>query len=178
LLSIRSSNRVNAVYSTSTEGIMATVESIINHAERHCKSHGARLTDKRKQVLAGLLQSEKALSAYELADYFTEKLNQSIPAMSVYRILEFLQQEQLVHKLNLANKYVACSHISCDHDHDIPQFLICNECQKVKEISINKAMIDDLQQNVEDAGFHLASPQLEMNCICDNCSEKSELIKR
>ncbi len=153
---------------------MATVESIINHAERQCKSHGARLTDKRKQVLTGLLQSEKALSAYELADYFTKELDQSIPAMSIYRILEFLQQEQLVHKLNLANKYIACSHITCEHEHAVPQFLICNKCQKVKEISINKAMIDDLQQNVENAGFHLASPQLEMNCVCESCSEKSE----
>ncbi|MCW8876032.1 MAG: transcriptional repressor [Kangiellaceae bacterium] len=151
---------------------MQTVRSIINHAEKHCKSNGSRLTQKRKQVLEGLLQSEKALSAYELADYCAKKFDQSLPAMSVYRILEFLQQEQLVHKLNLANKYVACSHITCDHAHDVPQFLICSNCQRVEEISINKSMIEELQLNVEEAGFHLASPQLEMNCICDQCIDK------
>lgn len=148
---------------------MTTVKSIINHAEQHCKSNGSRLTEKRKNVLEGLLRSKKALSAYELADYCAKKFDQSLPAMSVYRILDFLQQEQLVHKLNLANKYVACSHIACNHAHAVPQFLICSECQKVEEISINKSMIDELQKNVENAGFHLSSPQLEMNCICDSC---------
>ncbi len=148
---------------------MATVKSILAHAEKHCKSNGSRLTDKRKLILAELLQSDKALSAYEIADYFATSQKQSIPAMSVYRILDFLQKEQLVHKLNLANKYVACSHITCNHAHDVPQFLICSECQKVEEISIKKAMIDELQKNVGEAGFHLASPQFEMNCVCDDC---------
>lgn len=145
------------------------VQRILDHAERHCQSHGARLTNKRKQVLSGLLQSDKALSAYELLDFYKAEYGVNLAAMSVYRILDFLQDEHLVHKLNLANKYVACAHIACDHEHAVPQFLICSQCQKVKEISISKSTIDELEQNVELAGFHLASPQLEMNCICENC---------
>ncbi len=148
---------------------MKKVKHIIDHAEKHCKTHGSRLTNKRKQVLSGLLQSEKALSAYELIDIYKTEFGETIPAMSMYRILDFLQNEHLVHKLNLANKYVACSHIICNHDHAVPQFLICGQCQKVKEISINKSTIVELQKNVEDAGFDLISPQLEMNCICENC---------
>ena len=46
---------------------MNNVDRIIGHAEQHCKAHGARLTAKRKQVLTGLIQSDKALSAYELS---------------------------------------------------------------------------------------------------------------
>jgi len=152
---------------------MSKVQKIIDHAERHCKANGARLTDKRKQILSGLLQSQKALSAYELIDYYKNTFNEAIPAMSVYRILDFLQEEQLVHKLNLANKYVACSHITCDHSHDVPQFLICGECQRVEEISISKTTIESLERNVKDAGFQLTSPQLEMNCICENCVENA-----
>lgn len=148
---------------------MKRVEKIIDHAEQHCKTHGSRLTQKRKQVLSGLLQSEKALSAYELIDVCKNEFGETLPAMSMYRILDFLQGEHLVHKLKLANKYVACAHISCDHEHAVPQFLICGECQKVMEINISRSTIKKLEQNVEDAGFHLISPQLEMNCICDNC---------
>ena len=148
---------------------MKKVKQIIDHAEQHCKSHGSRLTNKRKQVLSGLLQSEKALSAYELIEICKTEFGETLPAMSMYRILDFLQDEHLVHKLNLANKYVACAHIPCDHDHAVPQFLICGQCQKVKEISISKSTIMKLQKNVEDAGFYLVSPQLEMNCICENC---------
>ncbi|MEL0081866.1 MAG: transcriptional repressor [Gammaproteobacteria bacterium] len=148
---------------------MNKVQQIIKHAEQHCQAHGARLTDKRKQVLAGLLQSEKALSAYELADYCKSEFGVKIPAMSVYRILAFLQDEQLVHKLNLANKYVACAHIACDHAHEVPQFLICGECQQVKEIAISKSITKKLQQSVAAANFHLLSPQLEMDCLCESC---------
>lgn len=152
---------------------MKKVKQIVDHAEQHCKTHGARLTSKRKQVLSGLLQSEKALSAYELIDICKAEFGETLPAMSMYRILDFLQGEHLVHKLNLANKYVACAHITCDHDHAVPQFLICGQCQRVEEISINKSTIVELQKNVEQAGFHLISPQLEMNCVCDNCMENA-----
>ncbi|ABC28551.1 Fe2+/Zn2+ uptake regulation protein [Hahella chejuensis KCTC 2396] len=148
---------------------MNHVDSIIHKAELQCKAHGARLTVKRKQVLAGLIQSKKALSAYELINFCKERYGEVIPAMSVYRILEFLKEENLVHKLNLANKYVVCAHISCDHAHATPQFLICQKCSKVKEISVKLATITELQQSVQEAGFKLTSPQLEMNCLCDDC---------
>ncbi|WP_423893633.1 Fur family transcriptional regulator [Candidatus Pelagadaptatus aseana] len=145
----------------------------MDRAEDSCRAHGARLTNKRKQVLSGLLKSEKAMSAYELVDFCRDEYGESLPPMSVYRILEFLQQESLVHKLSLANKYIACAHIACDHDHGVPQFLICSHCQRVEEITINQATIDTLKQNVESAGFHLVSPQLEMNCLCDRCKDST-----
>jgi Fur family zinc uptake transcriptional regulator len=150
---------------------MPSVEAIIHHAEAHCRDHGARLTPKRKQVLSGLILSEKALSAYELIDVCKEHFGETIPAMSVYRILDFLEEEHLVHKLSLANKYVACSHITCDHEHEVPQFLICCECSRVEEISIAKSVMSELKRNVEHAGFHLVSPQLEMSCICHDCAD-------
>lgn len=148
---------------------MTRVQKIIDRAEQHCTAHGSRLTSKRKQVLSGLLQSEKAMSAYELIEFCKARFGEAIPAMTIYRILDFLQDEHLVHKLNLANKYVACAHITCDHTHAVQQFLICGQCQKVKEIRINKSIVAELRNNVEHAGFHLASPQLEMNCVCEAC---------
>jgi len=144
-------------------------QKIIERAEQRCKTHGARLTNKRKQVLSGLLQSEKAFSAYELVDYCKSEFGEKIPPMSVYRILAFLQEEQLVHKLKLANKFVACIHIACDHAHGVSQFLICGQCQRVKEIAIKESTIDTLRQSVEEAGFHLLSPQLEMDSLCEDC---------
>ena len=152
---------------------MTKVQTIIDHAEKSCKAHGSKLTNKRKQVLSGLLHSNHALSAYELVDYCKETYGESPPPMSVYRILDFLQEEHLVHKLDLANKYIACSHITCDHDHGVPQFLICTDCQRVEEITVGKSTINTLKRKVEEAGFHLTSPQLEMNCLCHRCSDKA-----
>ncbi len=150
-----------------------SVEPLIDEAELRCKEQGGRLTEKRKQVLSGLLTSDTALSAYDLVDYCKTEFGQSLPAMSVYRILDFLQEQHLVHKLNLVNKYVACAHITCDHDHGVPQFLICGSCQRVEEISVAKSTINALERSVKDADYHLVSPQLEMNCICRNCFDES-----
>lgn len=148
---------------------MTNIRKVLNHAEESCSSHGARLTEKRKRVLTGLLKSQKALSAYELVEFCRQEFDEPLPPMSVYRILDFLESENLVHKLHLANKYVACSHISCDHEHEVPQFLICDECGAVKEIGIKKRLIKSLEQEVVDAGYLLRSPQLELYCLCGDC---------
>lgn len=148
---------------------MNTTQEVIKRVEQRCKAHGVRLTNKRKLVLSGLLQSDKALSAYELVDYCKNEFGENIPAMSVYRILGFLQEEQLVHRLKLANKFIACEHITCDHPHATPQFLICGQCQRVKEITVSTSTINQLRQSVEEAGFHLRSPQLELDSLCERC---------
>ena len=145
------------------------IQKIIERAEQQCQANGARLTSKRKQVLLGLLHSPKALSAYELTNYCKTEFDEPIPAMSVYRILSFFEDNQLVHKLNLSNKYIPCAHITCDHAHVIAQFLICGQCQRVKEISIGEATVNELREHVKQAGFYLTDPQLEMNCICEEC---------
>lgn len=150
---------------------MASVQKIVEHAESQCSHRGTRLTDKRKAVLTGLLRSKRALSAYELIDYCRDKLGEKLPPMSIYRILEFLESEQLVHKLKLANRYVACTHITCDHRHEVPQFLICVQCYRVEETSISKSMLTALRRNVKDVGFELVTPQLEINCLCGDCAE-------
>ena len=151
---------------------MATINEIIKCAEQKCKDNDARLTAKRKQVLTGILNSEKAISAYDLADYCNQHFEDKFPIMTIYRILDFLEGESFVHKLHTSNKYVACSHIASDHEHSVPQFLICNECQKVKEIHIDKNIITELNRNVEQAGFTMVTPQLEVNCLCDDCKKQ------
>ena len=148
---------------------MTKVDRVIGQAEDYCKANGARLTTKRKQVLRGLIESNKALSAYELIDFCQQRFGEKMPAMSVYRILEFLEGQHLVHKLNLANKYVACTHISCDHPHEVSQFLICRNCSKVKEVSIKSSTISDLSQTVKNAGYDLYTSQVELNCLCESC---------
>ena len=143
--------------------------NIISKAEGICAHSGGRLTEKRKRILELLLCSNTALSAYEVADLYNKSADASMPPMSVYRILDFLEAEQLVHKLSSANKYIACSHIACNHSHQIPQFLICSKCQNVKEISISKTIIDELGKQVTEAGYMLTNSQLELQCVCEPC---------
>ena len=147
------------------------ITSSLEYAQDQCAARGVKFTEKRKQVLKGLLESKKALSAYELTDYCREKYSSQLPAMSVYRILDFLEEVELVHRLDSAQKYVACSHISCNHEHELSQFLICKSCYLVEEISIEKNLMNALKQSAEKVGFRLTNQELEFDSLCGNCSE-------
>lgn len=143
-------------------------------AERAAEKAGVRLTAKRKNVLALLLATGKPLSAYELADLYKDQLKQAIPPMSVYRMLDFLTENNLAHKLSSENKFIGCAHANCEHSHGIPQFLICDSCNRVKEIAIDKKVFDELERAVIGAGFTLVKPQLELKCLCDECAQADE----
>ncbi len=149
---------------------MQDINKILDAAEASCSASGARLTDKRKQVLSCLLQSQKAQSAYDLIQGVKENYGATMQPTTMYRILDFLESENLIHKLQLANKYIYCSHISCDHSHEVPQFLICNSCDRVVEIDVNSELIKSLTRTVEQVGYTLVSPQLELDCLCADCA--------
>lgn len=153
---------------------MADLESVIQHAEHSCNEHGVRLTEKRKLILSGLVESGKALSAYELIDYCKKQFDENISAMTMYRVLDFLEEEHLIHKLNLSNKYIACSHIVCNHaKEEVPLFLICNDCNNVEETSITRTMMEKLKQRIEDSHCQLVSSQLEVFCLCQTCASSA-----
>lgn len=149
------------------------LKQTLGAAEQSCRASGVRLTEKRKNVLTILLRSKTPLSAYEIADHYSRVHDEPIPAMSVYRMLDFLVEENLAHKLNSENKYLACGHIACEHSHETPQFLICNRCHKVREIGIKPEVIAALRDTVEGAGYRLQTSQLELDCLCDDCSRSA-----
>ena len=140
---------------------MDSTDSILQSAERHCKDHGTRLTEKRKLVLTGLIQSEMALSAYELIAEVKKQYNQDLAAMSVYRILDFLESEKLVHKLKLANKYIACEHISCDHAHGVSQFLIAGNVIKLKKSTLSQLLWRNFKRPLTKPDSSLSAPNLK-----------------
>ena len=152
---------------------MRNIQQIIDHAQEVCLNKGLRLTKKRRQVLLALLASPKALSAYEIRDLCKTDSGDLLPPMSIYRILEFLQEAGFIHKLNMSSRYTACTHITCDHKHLFSQFLICIKCQLVTEINIPDLTITNMKHDAESVGFELESPQLEINGVCYTCKNKA-----
>ena len=146
-----------------------SINSVLNKAELICAKSGGRFTEKRKRILETLLQSDVPLSAYEITSAYNQAFDTNMPVMSVYRILDFLESEHLAHKLSSTNKYVACSHITCCDIHAVPQFLICGQCQSVKEIAIPKNIVEELERQVTGAGYRPANSQLELQCVCEQC---------
>ncbi len=153
------------------------LSSAVQTAKHICLSSGVRFTQKRQKVLEVLVASTRPLSAYELLDQYRFTFNEEIQAMSIYRILEFLKEEQLVHKLNLNNKYIACSHILCCQEHGMSQFMICTECGQVEEASISTEVLESLKQRVLEMGYSMVSPHLELACVCNACASNASPSK-
>ncbi len=148
---------------------MDKIEEFLQKAEKHCQQRGGRLTQKRKQVLYVLLKAEKAIAAYELIKLYQVYFKQTLPPMTTYRILEYLERIHLAHKISIANKYVACSRIGCDQEHLMSQFLLCKQCQRVSEVAVDNVSYNALKQHIKQVGHQLLSQQIELNCICNAC---------
>jgi len=146
------------------------IQASLRLAEKVCLERDVRLTKKRRQVLTLLLIADKALSAYELIRVFKTHYNEVLLPMTAYRNLEFLEETQLAHRLNTANKYVACAHIGCNSSHLLPHFLICQKCLRVDELNSHTTNnLSDLEDKAEQTGYQLSSPQIELHGICKTC---------
>mgnify|MGYP002700801458 CR=1 FL=1 len=150
---------------------MSNIDDIMQSAENKCSASGVRLTDKRKKILGLMLESEIPLSPYEVVDRYNAAFNVKMPANSAYRILDFLVSENLAHKLSSANKYVACSHIACSHQHDIPQFLICHNCSRVKEIMLDRKLVDEISNTVNSAVDRRRRSAKEIKCCASKYTD-------
>jgi Fur family transcriptional regulator, zinc uptake regulator len=140
----------------------------IAHAEAHCAERGQRLTPIRRQVLDALLGSHKPLGAYEIIERIA---GETRPApITVYRALDFLRDNGLVHRIESRNAFVACVH---NHDSsDLVVFLICERCGAVGEAPGAAALAEALKASSRTAGFSPKSPLIEIAGICSHCRER------
>ena len=150
------------------------LDSLLRAAEVSCAEKGARLTPRRRQVLSVLMQSSSPLSAYEVLDLCNRSTTSAMPAMSVYRILDFLEQQLLVHRLSTSNKFVSCAHIACDHKHfRTTHFLLCEGCSSVEEVDATEEASEALEQMAKTVGFKLTAQQFELSGICTSCQNSA-----
>lgn len=139
----------------------------IAHAEAHCAARAQRLTPMRRQVLETLLESHKPLGAYEIIEHLA---HEDRPApITVYRALNFLKDNGLVHRIESRNAFVACVH---NHESDdIVVFLICERCGTVGEAPGGTAA-KALETAARAAGFVPKSPLIEIAGICSHCRKR------
>ena len=148
---------------------MTNLEIKLKYADGLCKQRKVRLTEKRRKVLYSLLKSDRAVSAYELIECLRLNFDEDFAPMTVYRILNFLEDQSLVHKLQSTNKYVVCANINESSIHKLPQFLICNSCEKVDEIYLDDRLIEAVRINIKKKGFYVSEPRFELKGLCENC---------
>lgn len=136
------------------------------HADNLCRERGQRLTPTRRQILEALLESHKPLGAYDIIDRAAEKGARPAP-ITIYRALDFLMENGLVHRIESRNAFIACI-----HDHradDVIMFLICERCGAVGEAR-SAAVADTLKSAARAAGFAPKTPVIEVSGVCRHCA--------
>ena len=136
----------------------------IAHAEMLCAARAQRLTPMRRHVLEALLGSHRPLGAYEIIERLA---GHGRPApITVYRALDFLRDNGLVHRIESRNAFIACVHTHAAGD--LVVFLICERCGTVGEAS-SPDVAATLTSAARAAGFTPKSPVIEITGICTHC---------
>jgi Fur family zinc uptake transcriptional regulator len=137
----------------------------IAHAEVICAARKERLTAMRRRVLEALLASHQPLGAYELIDRLAVRGARPAP-ITVYRALEFLREQGLVHRIESRNAFIACVHNHASGDPVV--FLICEKCGAVGEAA-SAAVADTIKSASRAAGFLPKTPVIEITGVCAHC---------
>ena len=138
----------------------------LTSAEQICAERGTRLTPIRRKVLEALLASQKPLGAYDLIERLGKRGGEKPAPITVYRALDFLRDNGLVHRIESRNAFIACAH---NHDSSDPVvFLICEKCGAVGEAAA-AAVAETIRTASKAAGFTPKTPVIEITGVCTHC---------
>ncbi|HRP98624.1 MAG TPA: transcriptional repressor [Rhodocyclaceae bacterium] len=140
-------------------------QAFLDHAASRCKARGASLTPIRRKVLALLRLQPGGLKAYDLLDRIRHDHPSASPP-TVYRALDFLIEQGLVHKIGRVNQFVACNQ---DRHDEASLFLVCPECGQVTELHDEVALVA-LSRSLKAVGHALAGPEIEISATCRACT--------
>jgi len=143
--------------------------SYLTHALHVLKDKKYRITQPRKRVLEILNSAHGALSAYEIKDLIGE----GVDTVSVYRILECLEENHLIHRVLQTGKVRKCQledENACEreeHNH-CHHLLMCRQCNAIEEVHC-QSMAHVVSQVEVESGFQVDSHHLEFVGLCRRC---------
>jgi len=146
----------------------------LERAEALCQTRGVQLTPLRRDVLRLVLEAEAPIGAYALLDQLKASRAKAAPP-TVYRALDFLLEQGLIHRLERLNAFMGCVEALEGHDHDHAhdhphQFLICRGCGTTREIS-DHGVANAISAAAARAGFSAARTMVEIEGLCGKCGD-------
>jgi len=142
-----------------------TAAESLAKAQALCVASGARFTPMRQAVYEYLLAQKAPASAYDLLGGLQQRLGKMLAPPTVYRALEFLLQQGLIHRLETTNAYLICDHPEEAHE---SVYLVCGRCGETQEVddpAIGKLLMDCASAR----GFTATKPVIEVSGICAKC---------
>ena len=141
-------------------------QDVLTRATALAETANVRLTPVRRRVLEILLESHRAMGAYDVLKRLAAEGFGNQPPVA-YRALEFLADQGLVHRIRRLNAFAACMHPGEDHS---PAFLICRECHAVAEAAAAPVR-SALEAAAKTVGFVVERSTIEALGLCPACQE-------
>lgn len=142
------------------------VEAGLLAAERTCEERGIRFTPIRRTVLEALWQSAQPVSAYDLLHILAVRLGRQLSPPTVYRALEFLQEQKLAFRIETINAFVPCALPDCGHTR---VFFLCEDCGSSTEVG-NPEIEALFATDAAALGFRIGRRVVELQGTCASCS--------
>jgi len=136
-------------------------------ADAACHKGGHRLTKIRRRVLELVWGSHEPVKAYDLLEALRNEKKRAAPP-TVYRALDFLQEQGLVHKIESLNAYVGCG--APGHT-GTGQLLICRDCGQVAELD-DREIIELIAYKSGRLGFEIIRQTIEVEGLCAGCRSR------
>ena len=142
---------------------------LLSDASQLCAARKLRLTPRRRQVLEIMLASHQPMGAYDILAELNRAGNADrIAPPIVYRALEFLMAEGLIHRIESRNAFITCVHPG--HD-STAQFLICRDCDQVAELETSEL---SLLAEADNLGFMVDHSVVEITGVCARCRKHAD----
>lgn len=142
------------------------ISDALGLAETVCAKRGARLTPLRRRVLELVWNSHRPVGAYAILDDLREGDKAAAPP-TVYRALDFLMEQGLIHRIESLNAFVGCDH---PEDRHVSQFLICTHCSAAVEID-DRGIANAVKKSAAEAGFTVNRFTVELQGTCPACAK-------
>lgn len=137
-------------------------------ADALCLRKGLRLTPTRRRVLELIVERPGGAKAYDLLDALTAE-NPSARPPTIYRAIDFLLSNGLIHRIESLNAYVSCA---CPEHAQAYQLLICKSCGEVQEL--HEEQLDaQLEAAAEREGFQIMTKTIELHGHCRACQSET-----
>ena len=142
-------------------------KAFVAAVEHACQERGLRLTPIRARVLQLIAEAGKPVKAYELLEWVraTKGVGADAPP-TVYRALDFLLEQGLIHRINVLNAFIGCPSPNIQHQ---SHFLICRHCGIAVELD-QPALSEQILSVAREAGFTVETQALEVSGLCANCA--------
>ena len=122
-----------------------------------------KLTKNQALVLKILTKASQPLGAYAILDKLRSHGFKA--PLTVYRALEQLAGQGLIHKIESLNSWTTCCG---EHQANPPVFEICNDCGNVTE-HFDEELLKNLNSMSERSGFMPDRSIIEIHGRCDDC---------